>query len=419
MKICFVCLGNIVRSPLAENMFAHLAEKEGVGDKYEVDSAGTSAYHVGEAPDSRMRQVAAEKGLEYTGRARQFQRRTWPPVPGKQRKSVCCGNLTPRVTLPMGFLTLITAAWKAFNVCSGLWSALHRGCWRLWSVERRNNHDIDAWCVQNGHGSIRDRQSVGGGCINQGAVITTEKGRSFFVKTNRSAPPELFPREAEGLQALDVEEGPRVPDVFHAEEHFIILEYLDPSPKSEKYWTVFGKQLAHLHHHTHHQFGFHHDNYIGSTPQINTWEEDGFEFFARHRLLYQAALGRDKGRLTSGDVQKVETVARRLSELVPPQESSLIHGDLWTGNAITDHQGDPAIIDPAAHYGWGEAELAMTTLFGSFPDRFYRAYEDHRDLERGYRERFPVYNLYHLLNHVNLFGGSYLSQVRRVLSKYA
>lgn len=103
---------------------------------------------------------------------------------------------------------------------------------------------------------------------------------------------------------------------------------------------------------------------------------------------------------------------------MPPQLASLLHGDLWSGNAITDHQGAPAIIDPAVYYGWAEAELAMTSLFGAFPDAFYRAYQEVRTLEAGFRERFPLYNLYHLLNHLNLFGKSYLSSVLSILRKY-
>lgn len=116
---------------------------------------------------------------------------------------------------------------------------------------------------------------------------------------------------------------------------------------------------------------------------------------------------------------RVEKLCDRLPELIPEQPASLIHGDLWSGNAMFDSRGQPAIIDPAAHYGWAEAELAMTTLFGSFPDVFYRAYQEARPLEPDFRERFPIYNLYHLLNHVNLFGGGYLGQSLSILRRYA
>ncbi len=283
----------------------------------------------------------------------------------------------------------------------------------------RKYRAVQTWCEDHGYGAIQSVNPVGGGCINDGAVIETEQGRSFFVKTNRNAPPDMFPREAEGLQKLAVDDGPTVPRVYHAEERFILLENLCPAPKKEGYWIRFGKELACLHQHTNDRFGFPHNNYIGSTPQINAWEDDGFVFFAQHRLLYQARLGRETGKLSRADVQAVERLAHRLESLVPGQHPSLIHGDLWSGNAISDQDGSPAIIDPAAYYGWAEAELAMTSLFGGFPPAFYEGYEEHASLEAGYRDRFPVYNLYHLLNHVNLFGGGYLSQVRTVLKKYA
>ncbi len=284
-------------------------------------------------------------------------------------------------------------------------------------MEKKYN-PVQKWCEEHGYGMVVSIKRVGGGCINDGAILETESGQSFFVKTNASAPPDMFPREAEGLQALNVEDGPHVPQVYQAEANYILLENLQPAPRKGDYWPIFGRQLASLHRHTRDRFGFHHDNYIGSTPQKNPWTEDGYEFFAQHRLLYQAQLGRDRNRLSSGDVKKIAYVAHHLEKWVPQQEASLIHGDLWSGNATTDQDGAPAIIDPAAHYGWAEAELAMTNLFGAFPNRFYQAYQETRPLDPGFRERFPIYNLYHLLNHVNLFGGGYLSQVRSVLAKY-
>lgn len=277
---------------------------------------------------------------------------------------------------------------------------------------------VTAWCVEEGCGEVISARPLGGGCINQAAVIKTEGGSSFFLKTNRSSPPDMFLREAEGLRALTVEKGPRIPGVFLVKEQLILLEDLQPASRSETYWTDFGVQLAQLHLHTHPEFGFHHPNYIGSTPQVNTWEEDGFEFFGEHRLLYQARRAREKGLFSRDRVNQVEKLASRLDELIPRQPASLIHGDLWSGNAITDQGGNPAIIDPAAYYGWAEAELAMTDLFGSYPAAFYQAYQEIRPLDPGYRERFPLYNLYHLINHVNLFGRGYLSRVHSILDRY-
>ena len=279
--------------------------------------------------------------------------------------------------------------------------------------------DVQIWLQENGFGKVVRVNPVGGGCINNGAAVQTHTGEMFFLKTNPRAPDDMFIREAEGLEAIAVRGGPKVPKPFRAGKNFLLLEDLSPGPRVQEYWPEFGRRLAVLHNHTNTRFGFPNDNYIGSTPQPNPWVEDGSVFFGEHRLVYQARLANKRGKLSGSEVSKVEGLAARLAELVPYQPASLIHGDLWSGNVLTDVKGGPAIIDPAAHYGWAEADLAMTDLFGSFPDEFYRAYLEIRPLEKGYQERFALYNLYHLLNHLNLFGGSYLSQVISVIRRYS
>jgi fructosamine-3-kinase len=174
-----------------------------------------------------------------------------------------------------------------------------------------------------------------------------------------------------------------------------------------------------MHSHTNTRFGFEHNNYIGSTEQPNPWTDDGHKFFAEHRLLFQARMALSRGLLGKSDLNEVESIVNKLPDLIPVQPASLLHGDLWSGNAMSDSTGAPAIIDPAAHYGLAESELAMTTLFGSFPAIFYRAYEEVRPLEPGYQARFSIYNLYHLLNHLNIFGRGYLGQVQAILRRYA
>ena len=275
-----------------------------------------------------------------------------------------------------------------------------------------------SWLVQNGFGAVKGSQPVGGGCINAGTVLTTGSGRTFFLKTNHQAPADMFEREAQGLQALAVEGGPRLPVPYLYGENYLLLEDLAPAPRRVDYWPEFGRRLAALHRHTSDRFGFPQDNYIGSTLQPNTPSADGYEFFADRRLLYMARLARQAGLLSQEQVRQVERLVARLPELVPEQPASLIHGDLWSGNVITDSAGNPAIIDPAAHYGWAEAELAMTALFGSFPQVFFWSYEGARPLEPGYRDRFPIYNLYHLLNHLVLFGSGYLGDVLRILDGF-
>ncbi|MBL7161825.1 MAG: fructosamine kinase family protein [Anaerolineales bacterium] len=277
---------------------------------------------------------------------------------------------------------------------------------------------IKTWLAENEFGGITSTHAVGGGCINNGMIIKMDSGTSFFLKTNRSTPQDMFAREVEGLHALKVEDGPTVPESYLHGEDFILMEDLTPAPPHTDYWPEFGRRLAALHNYTNDQFGFTHDNYIGSTPQPNPWTGDGYAFFGEHRISYMTRLAQQRGLMAAEDVQRAERLVTQLPDLIPEQPASLIHGDLWSGNATSDSRGAPAIIDPAAHYGWTEAELAMTTLFGSFPETFYRAYQEVRPLEPGYRSRFPIYNLYHLLNHLNLFGHSYLGQVQSILRRF-
>jgi len=278
---------------------------------------------------------------------------------------------------------------------------------------------VQTWLNDAGYGVVESTRTVGGGCISNGKILTTQSGASFFLKTNPNTPADMFAREAEGLAALRVRNGPTVPEPHLHGSDFILLEDLAPASRSRDYWPEFGRELAALHNHTHPQFGFEHDNYIGSTEQPNSWTKNGYGFFAEHRLLFQARLARQRGLLGQADLGRIENICAHLTDLVPQQPASLIHGDLWSGNAMTNSLGGPAIIDPAAHYGWAEAELAMTTLFGSFPNIFYQAYQEIRPLETGFDSRFPLYNLYHLLNHLNIFGRGYLGQVQAILRRYS
>lgn len=280
-------------------------------------------------------------------------------------------------------------------------------------------HAVHAFISDNNFGEIISSNPIGGGCINNGSRLVTATGDTFFLKQNNNAADDMFIREFEGLMALRVENGPRVPEPLLHGIDFLLLEDLAPARRAADYWQSFGHQLAALHSNINSQFGFDNDNYIGSTAQDNTWNDDGFLFFGQNRLGKQAELGLNNGYLSAQDKDQIERLIDNLNQLVPEQPASLLHGDLWSGNAISDSDGNPALIDPAVHYGWAEADLAMTDLFGGFSDSFYDAYNEVNPLESGWRERFPIYNLYHLLNHVNLFGISYLGQVRTILKAFA
>jgi fructosamine-3-kinase len=267
-------------------------------------------------------------------------------------------------------------------------------------------------------GAVSRCQPVAGGCINQALRLETQHGPICLLKVNRQAPPALFAREAEGLKALHVPGGPRLPRVFAYADEWILLEFLPPAGREARFGQSLGEQLARLHSTTGPAFGFQHDNYLGTTPQPNGWRKDGNEFFADQRLRYQARLALRRGLLSPEESQALERIALRLPQLIPSQPPSLMHGDLWGGNVMVGPGGEPVLIDPATHYGWAEAELAMTSLFGGFDAAFYSAYEGARTVAPNYRERFPLYNLYHLLNHLNLFGAAYHPAVSSILRHY-
>ena len=278
--------------------------------------------------------------------------------------------------------------------------------------------DVQDWISKNQLGQIASVDPVSGGCIHQALRIQTDSGENFILKQDPGKYPDVFQREAEGLDALRITGGPVIPDVYLVGEDYLLLSDLQPAPRIENFWQIYGQQLAVVHLKHNPRFGFESDNYIGSNPQENTWMENGWEFFRDLRLRNQIKWAMDHSLLETKDTHKLENLLVQLPELIPEQSASLVHGDLWSGNLITDRDGKPALIDPAVYYGWAEADLAMTDLFGHYPEEFYAAYTEINPLEKGYRSRYPLYNLYHLLNHLNLFGRGYLSQIRAILERY-
>lgn len=277
---------------------------------------------------------------------------------------------------------------------------------------------LEDWLLDNGYGAIQQQQPLGGGSINDVHRLHTSRG-TIVLKQNPTAPHDMFLAEAEGLMALAATGAIKVPTVLHQEQDFLLLEDLGRSPTGSDYWAQLGEQLAALHSQVRPQFGFTMDNYCGATRQLNPLLDEGHDFFAEYRLM---ALGRrafEAGLMDTTHMQQLESVATRLERLVPQQAAVLIHGDLWSGNIHCDHRGQPALIDPACYWGWAEAELAMTTLFGGFAPGFYEAYATASGMDAGWQERASLYNLYHLLNHLLLFGGSYLRSVISILNRYS
>ena len=278
--------------------------------------------------------------------------------------------------------------------------------------------DVSQYLRKCGWGSVIALEPLEGGYINAVYLLETECGPPSLLKTNSKGPKDMFTRESEGLHALAVSRGLRVPEVYECGEYWLLMEYISHSVPASNFWSILGEGLAQIHLTMGEQFGFPEDNFIGSTVQINSWTGDGHSFFAEYRLRFQGDLARDAGLLDKEYYDLLNRVAYRLNDLVPSQPASLIHGDLWLGNLISGPGGIPVLVDPAAHFGWAEAELAMTSLFGQFDSEAYIAYEGVRPLAPGYRDRIDVYNLYHLLNHLNIFGKTYLSQVQSILKQY-
>jgi fructosamine-3-kinase len=264
----------------------------------------------------------------------------------------------------------------------------------------------------------QNRRSLSGGCINQGYAVSSSE-RTYFVKLNQAAQIAMFEAEALGLQEMLQSNSIRVPKpiCWGTADNFsyIVLEWLQMDKGNSKCWEEMGRKLAAMHQTTSSQgMGWKINNTIGSTPQINTWTADWVEFYAQHRLLYQFKLARRRG----GDFPQQEKLLAAIPQLLSHQpQPSLVHGDLWGGNAGCTVSGEPVIFDPATYFGDREVDIAMSELFGGFPADFYHGYNQVFPLDAGYEQRKTIYNLYHILNHFNLFGGGYASQANRMIEQ--
>jgi fructosamine-3-kinase len=306
---------------------------------------------------------------------------------------------------------------------------------------------------------INNRRSVSGGCINQGYAVIGNTG-TYFVKLNQASQVQMFEAEALGLKQMLETQTIRVPKPIcwgtAADSAYIVLEWLELGGSSTtayivlewlelggnsttQSWEEMGRQLAAMHRASPPQptetlkvgklkvessnrqpstppgeFGWNQNNTIGSTPQINNWTSDWAEFFAEYRLGYQFQLARRRG----GHFPQQEQLLAAIGKLLDHQpQPSLVHGDLWGGNASVTKSGEPVIFDPATYVGDREVDIAMTELFGGFPPAFYRGYNEVLPMDSGYKQRKTLYNLYHILNHFNLFGGGYASQANRMIEQ--
>ncbi|HNE58270.1 MAG TPA: fructosamine kinase family protein [Nitrosomonas sp.] len=263
--------------------------------------------------------------------------------------------------------------------------------------------------------------TIGGGCINQTYRIQGDHC-DYFVKLNKASFLTSFEAEAAGLTEIQETHTIRVPEPkcygYNTANAWLVLEYISLNPVNKNGYLTLGQNLAALHHITSQQFGWFRDNTIGATLQKNNHTANWVDFWRHQRLGYQLHLAKQKG--YGGKLQQLgEKLLTDLDLFFPSQSivPALLHGDLWSGNCASDQSGQPIIYDPAVYYGDRETDLAMTELFGGFPSQFYAAYQEAYPLDKGYNIRKTLYNLYHILNHLNLFGGGYLRQAEQMQVK--
>lgn len=274
-------------------------------------------------------------------------------------------------------------------------------------------------------GPVVEGAPTGGGDISSAGRIELPDGRQGLVKWRSGPPAGLFTAESQGLERLRAARALRVPEVWAQDEEeagspaFIVLEWLGQATPGPKTGEALGQGLAALHRGAAETYGLDHDNFIGANPQPNTPHPNWLTFFREQRLGFQMKLAGENGYLPARRARQMEKLLARLDAWLPARPPvSLLHGDLWGGNWLTTTEGEPALIDPAIYYGHRETDLAFTRLFGGFPPAFYAAYQESWPLDVGYEERQPLYNLYHLLNHLNLFGEAYGDRVDTILRRY-
>lgn len=255
---------------------------------------------------------------------------------------------------------------------------------------------------------------ISGGCIGNSYRVKGTKGL-YFVKSyyhNESI------NEANGLIELAKAEGIGLPELLNFDNKSIVLRYIEEGRPSKTFQNDLGTIIAKLHRIKSDNFGFYEDNYIGSTPQINLYKSNWMDFYITNRLDFQFDLAGKNGFKIVCDKYK------KLKPLIPGilegdnEIPSLLHGDLWSGNVICSSAGSPIIIDPAVYYGSREIELVMTKLFGGFSNSFYNRYKKEYPLQKGWEEREKIYTLYHVMNHLNIFGSGYRAHALQLINYY-
>jgi fructosamine-3-kinase len=264
--------------------------------------------------------------------------------------------------------------------------------------------------------------NLSGGCINDAALIKTNIGE-FFIKWNiEKKYPAMLEKEAKSLEFLAKYNLIDVPEViffdYVSEYQFLVLQYIKSGIKVKNFWEDFAVKLANIHMQKNKYFGFEFDNYIGSLSQSNNYKDNWSDFFIEERLVPMIKMARDSNKISSVLVNKFNNFFKKIDEIFPDEQPSLLHGDLWNGNFMVNENGYVCFIDPAVYFGFREMDIAMSKLFGGFDSKFYETYNEYYQMEKGWEVRLDYCNLYPLLVHVNLFGGGYINSVERILSKF-
>lgn len=270
------------------------------------------------------------------------------------------------------------------------------------------------------HGfEVKNYTSLAGGSINQVYLLVTSEGKKVVKINSAQKFPGMFVAEKQGLETLKQSNSFDVPKVYSVAEvenkAYLLLEYKKEGAQKGHFWEVFGEQLSRLHKTTSKNFGFSSPNYIGSLPQYNERCTVAAEFYVSQRLEPQVKMASERG-YALGDLSRFY---KNISEEIPQEAPALLHGDLWSGNYITNEEGLPCLLDPAVYYGPREMDLAMMKLFRGFSTEVFEVYEAQFPLQEGWKDRIPMWQLYYLLVHLNIFGRSYLPQVQKIIDRFS
>jgi len=266
---------------------------------------------------------------------------------------------------------------------------------------------------------ISEITPLSGGSINS-VYLLKSNTKKYVLKVNDASKfPNMFETEARGLQILKESKSFQTPEVKTQNEFentsYLLMEYIPSGNKTSNFNELFAENLSKIHHSTQDYFGLSHHNYIGSLPQYNSKEKSASEFYINQRLKPQLKLASQKGYTFN----QLEKVFKNISDIIPNEPSSLIHGDLWNGNYLISTKGEPCLIDPAISYSIREMDIAMMHLFGGFSDEIFNLYHEQFPLTENWQDRISLWQLYYLLVHLNLFGSGYFSQVNSIMKQYS